>query len=143
MKTQREKGKVTMFDRMVDRLGAAAASTSTMATPTTSAQAAAAIMRFGSMMTDRAHEKTSEELTREEDGFLCINTAEKMLRWHAEAVGRCVELSAQNDVSVYSDHLSDEPHINVRIDRQKNTFTLLKVLAEAIATSYLEVAIET
>ena len=132
-----------MFDRMVDRLGAAAANTSTMATSTTSAQAAAAIMRFGSMMTDRAHEKASEELTREEDGFLSIDTAEKMLRWHAEAVGRCVELSAQNDVLVYSDYLSDEPHVNVRIDRPKNTFMLLKVLAEAIATSYLEVAIET
>ncbi|KAG8218675.1 exocyst complex component Sec10-like protein [Butyriboletus roseoflavus] len=125
MKTQREKGKATMFDRMVDRLGAAAANTSsTIATSTTSAQAAAAIMRFGSIMTDRAHERTSEEPAREEDGLLGIDTAEKMLQWHAEAVGRCVELTGQNDVS-------------------KNTFTLLKVLAEAIASSYLEVAVET
>lgn len=105
MKTQREKGKATMFDRMVDRLGAAAANTSTMTTSTTSAQAAAAIMRFGSMMTDRAHERTSEEPTREEDGFLGIDTAEKMLRWHAEAVGRCVELSPQSDVLAYSYHV--------------------------------------
>jgi len=132
-----------MFDRMVDRLGAAAANTSTMTTPTTSAQAAAAIMRFGSMMTDRAHERISEEPIREEDGYLSIDTAEKMLRWHAEAVGRCVELSAQNDTLAYSDHLSDETHANARIRRPKNTFTLLKVLAEAIATSYLEVAVET
>lgn len=105
MKTQREKGKATILDRMVDRLGAAAANTSTIATSTTSAQAAAAIMRFGSMMTDRAHERISEEPIREEDGLLDIDTAEKMLRWHAEAVGRCVELSAQNDVLAYSDHL--------------------------------------
>lgn len=87
-----------MFDRMVDRLGAAAANTSTIATSTTSAQAAAAIMRFGGIMTDRAHERASEEPTREEDGLLGIDTAEKMLKWHAEAVGRCVELSGQNDV---------------------------------------------
>ena len=32
---------------------------------------------------------------------------------------------------------------HTRIRRPKNTFTLLKVLAEAIATSYLEVAVET
>lgn len=89
-----------MFDRMVDRLGAAAANASTTGTSTTSAQAAAAIMRFGGMMTDRAHEKAVEEPTREEDGILSVDTAEKMLKWHAEAVGRCVELSAQNDVSV-------------------------------------------
>ncbi|KIJ70144.1 hypothetical protein HYDPIDRAFT_121612 [Hydnomerulius pinastri MD-312] len=124
MKTQREKGKSSMFDRMVDRLGAAAANTSTTGTSTTSAQAAAAIMRFGGIMTDRAHEKASEEPTREEDGILSVDMAEKMLKWHAEAVGRCVELSAQNDVP-------------------KNTFLLLRVLAEAIANSYLEVSIET
>lgn len=132
-----------MFDRMVDRLGAAAANTSTTTTSTTSAQAAAAIMRFGSMMSDRVHEKTPEEPIHEEDGNLVIDTAEKMLRWHAEAVGRCVELSAQNDVLAYINHLSDEAHVNEHICRPKSTFTLLKVLAEAIATSYLEVAIET
>lgn len=92
-----------MFDRMVDRLGAAAANTSTITSSTTSAQAAAAIMRFGSMMTDRALDRTSDEPTREEDGLLDIDTAEKVLRWHAEAVGRCAELSAQNDVSAYLD----------------------------------------
>ncbi|KAF9247387.1 exocyst complex component Sec10-like protein [Melanogaster broomeanus] len=119
----REKGKTSMFDLLVDRLGAAAANT-TAGTSTTSAQAAAAIMRIGGMMSDRAHERVSEEPLREEDGILSVDTAEKMLRWHAEAVGRCVELSAQHDVP-------------------KCTFILLKVLAEAIANSYLEVAIET
>lgn len=121
-RTQRERGKASVFDRMVDRLGAAAANTSAGG-PTTSAQAAAAIMRFGGMRTDRAHDKAVEEPLREEDGLLSIDTAEKMLKWHAEAVGRSVELSAQNDVP-------------------KNTFILLRVLAEAIANSYLEVAIE-
>ncbi|KAI6135023.1 exocyst complex component Sec10-like protein [Pisolithus croceorrhizus] len=122
-RTQRERGKASVFDRMVDRLGAAAANTSAGG-PTTSAQAAAAIMRIGGMMTDRTYDKPVEEPLREEDGLLSIDTAEKMLKWHAEAVGRSVELSAQSDVP-------------------KNTFTLLRVLAEAIANSYLEVAIET
>ncbi|KAI6130355.1 exocyst complex component Sec10-domain-containing protein [Pisolithus croceorrhizus] len=122
-RTQRERGKASVFDRMVDRLGAAAANTSAGG-PTTSAQAAAAIMRIGGMMTDRTYDKPVEEPLREEDGLLSIDTAEKMLKWHAETVGRSVELSAQSDVP-------------------KNTFTLLRVLAEAIANSYLEVAIET
>lgn len=122
-RTQRERGKASVFDRMVDRLGAAAANSST-GSSTTSSQAAAAIMRFGGMMTDRVHDKTAEEPLREEDGLLSIDFAENMLRWHAEAVGRSVELSAPNDVP-------------------KNTFILLRVLAEMIANSYLEVAIET
>ncbi|KAL4081589.1 exocyst complex component Sec10-like protein [Scleroderma yunnanense] len=122
-RTQRERGKASVFDRMVDRLGAAAANSSA-GNSTTSAQAAAAIMRFGGIMTDRVHDKTAEEPLREEDGLLSIDLAENMLRWHAEAVGRAVELSAPNDVP-------------------RNTFILLRVLAEMIASSYLEVAIET
>ncbi|KAH7887578.1 exocyst complex component Sec10-like protein [Phlebopus sp. FC_14] len=123
MKAQRERGKSSMLDRMVDRLGAAAANTSA-GTSTTSAQAAAAIMRFGGMVSDRAHERTSEDTTREEDGHLSLDVVGKILKWHAEALGRCVELGAQNDVP-------------------KNTFLLLRVLSEAIANSYLEVAIDT
>jgi len=53
-----------------------------------------------------------------------LDMAEKMLKWHAEAIGRCVELTAPNDVP-------------------KHTFTLLRVLAEAIGTSYVQVALET
>lgn len=32
------------------------------------------------------------------DGVLTLEMAERMLKWHAEAVGRVVELSSQNDV---------------------------------------------
>lgn len=32
------------------------------------------------------------------DGMLSLDTAEKMLKWHAEAIGRCVELSGLSDV---------------------------------------------
>lgn len=94
---QRERGKGSMFDRMVDRLGAATIN-APPGTSTTSAQAAAAIMRLGGMMTDRSHDRTAEEPLREEDGALSVEIASKMLKWHAEAVGRCVELSSQNDM---------------------------------------------
>lgn len=96
------KGKSSMFGRMVDQLSAAAATTSNSGTSTTSAQAAAALMRFGGLgsSTDRAPEKTAEDPIREEDGMLSVDVAEKMLRWHAEAIGRCVELSPSSDVYV-------------------------------------------
>ncbi|OBZ77088.1 Exocyst complex component SEC10 [Grifola frondosa] len=120
------KGKSSMFDRMVNQLSAAAATTSTSGTSTTSAQAAAAIMRFGGLGSnaDKSQEKTGEEPPREEDGLLSVGVAEKMLKWHAEAIGRCVELSSANDVP-------------------KHTFALLRVLAAAIGNSYIETAIET
>jgi len=88
-----------VFDRVVNQLSAAAATTSPGGASTTSAQAAAALMRFGGINTDRAQEK-SEETIREEDGLLNIGIAEKMLKWHAEATGRCVELTPANDVYV-------------------------------------------
>ncbi|KAI0663197.1 exocyst complex protein [Cubamyces menziesii] len=119
------KGKSSMFGRMVDQLSAAAATTSTSGTSTTSAQAAAALMRFGglSASTDKAPEKPGEDPVREEDGLLSVEVAEKMLKWHAEAIGRCVELTPSSDVP-------------------KHTFALLRVLSAAIANSYIETAIE-
>ena len=89
-----------MFGRMVDQLSAAAATTSPSGTSSTSAQAAAALMRFGglSASNDRNPEKAGEDPIREEDGMLSVEVAETMLKWHAEAVGRCVELSPANDV---------------------------------------------
>lgn len=86
-----------MFDRMVNQLSAAAATTSPSGGITTSAQAAAAIMRFGGINAV-PQDKPGEDLICEEDGQLSVETAEKILRWHAEAIGRCVELSPPNDV---------------------------------------------
>ena len=84
-------------------------------------------MRFGglSASTDKnAPEKHGEDPFREEDGMLSVEIAETMLKWHAEAIGRCVELSSSNDVP-------------------KHTFALLRVLSAAIGNSYIETAIET
>lgn len=117
-----QKGKSSVFDRVVNQLSAAAQTTSTNGVSTTSAQAASAILKFGGI--DRSQDKASEEPVREEDGQLSVDVAEKMLKWHAEAIGRCVELSPSNDVA-------------------KNTFALLRVLAEAIGNAYVEAAIET
>ena len=83
---------------MVNQLSAAAATTSSGGASTTSAQAAAALMRFGGISTDRTQDKPGEEHIREEDGRLSVDMAKSMLKWHAEAIGRCVELSATNDV---------------------------------------------
>lgn len=77
-----------MFDRMV-----------TGATSGSSAQAAtAALTRFGLLNADRNVEKPVEDPVKEEDGILSIDVAERVMKWHAEAIGRCVELSPANDV---------------------------------------------
>jgi len=80
---------------VVNQLSAAAATTSTGAVSSTSAQAASAILRFGGISSIST---TEEDQVKEEDGQLSVEVAERMLRWHAEAIGRCVELSPQNDM---------------------------------------------
>lgn len=57
------------------------------------------------------------------DGQVTVEMAEAMLRWHAEAVGRVVELSPSSDVA-------------------KNISALSKVLAEAIGRSFIETALD-
>jgi len=82
----------------VNQLSAAASTTSTGGVQTTSAQAATALLRLGGFNNDKTIDQSSEEPIREEDGQLNVEIAEKMLRWHAEAIGRCVELSSASDV---------------------------------------------
>ncbi|KAG6821543.1 hypothetical protein H0H93_000052 [Arthromyces matolae] len=118
-----QKGKSSMFDRMVNQLSAAASTTSTGGASSTSAQAAAALMRFGGINATN-QDKAGEEPIKEDDGLLSVDIAERMLKWHAEAIGRCVELSPSND-------------------NAKNTFALLRVLAEAIGNAYMGAALET
>ena len=99
-RTHKGSGKTSLFDRMVNQLSTAAATTSTSGTSSTSAQAAAAILKYGGLSAniEKTKEKLAEEPVSEEDGQLHIAVAETMLKWHAEAVGRCVELSPANDV---------------------------------------------
>ncbi|EJU06294.1 exocyst complex protein [Dacryopinax primogenitus] len=96
----------------------------------TTAQAAAAFMKVtglgtagGSQLDKRQSDVVVEEPLRELDGKLTIGAAETMLKWHAEAVGRCVELSPSGDVG-------------------KNAFALLRLISETLGRSYIETAID-
>jgi exocyst complex component 5 len=68
-------------------------------------------------------EQEGEYQPTEEDGKLKVEVAQKMLKWHAESIGRCVELSASGDLP-------------------KNVFALMRTLSEAIGRSYVETALE-
>lgn len=127
---------------MVNQLSTAAAGASTSGTSTTSAQAAAAILRYGGLSA-RDKEKANEEPIREEDGQLHIAVAETMLKWHAEAVGRCVELSSASDVCVTAVDPFSALQSYSFYRRPKHIFALLRVLAAAIGSAYIETAIET
>jgi len=102
-----------MFDRMVNQI---ATTTASSGASSTSAQAAAALVRFG-VISDRTVDKSNEEPIREEDGVLSIDLAETMLKWHAEAVGRCVELTPPNDLWVL-DLFALEPMSNDLTDQR-------------------------
>lgn len=138
-------GKSSLFDRMVNQLSTAAATAQNTGGSTTSAQAAAAILRYGglSATVEKQREKALEEPVTEEDGQLHIVVAETMLKWHAEAVGRCVELSAANDVYVSAQSSLLLRSLTTKLNRPKHIFSLLRVLAAAIGSSYLETAVET
>ncbi|WVO25118.1 uncharacterized protein IAS62_006504 [Cryptococcus decagattii] len=67
--------------------------------------------------------KSLEDKVWSTDGTLAPAMAERMMKWHAEAVGRAVELSNNGDVG-------------------KNALALLKVLSEAIGRSFIETALD-
>ncbi|EJD53474.1 exocyst complex component Sec10 [Auricularia subglabra TFB-10046 SS5] len=124
-----------LFDRVVNQLGANTTSSgiSSGSGSSTTAKATAAFMKFSGMSSSSAAQtqaqqgadgKPAEDPIREADGELSIEVAEKMLKWHAEAVGRCVEFGANSEVP-------------------KQAFALLRVLAEALGRSYVEAALDT
>ena len=64
-----------------------------------------------------------EEEIEDADGDLSLDVAEKMLRWHAESIGRCVDLSSPSEVP-------------------KAIFALLRVLTSAYIKTYVETALD-
>lgn len=66
----------------------------------TAAMAAAAFLKVTGKPPDI--DKGKEEPISEAHGTLNVEFAEIMLKWHAEAIGRCVELSTPTDVYVTS-----------------------------------------
>ena len=86
------RAKSSVFDRVMN---------ATAGSSGTSKMAAAALARFGVGKSEVATETPGEEPLRDEDGALSVDLAETMLKWHAECVGRLVELSSSNDVCVH------------------------------------------
>lgn len=103
----------TIFDRMVNQLTTAAhqaALTAKEAIPDPSPLMNGESSRLGQLMKlsgmsalskDKSKIESPESMYEVGDGALDLGVAEKMLKWHAEAVGRMVELSAAADVSVF------------------------------------------
>lgn len=98
----------TIFDRVVNQLTTAAHQASNNTAPPTPEPHADPsrldrLMKL-SGLANIAKEKIigedvgPEQMFEEGDGELDLGVAEKMLKWHAEAVGRMVELSALGDV---------------------------------------------
>ncbi|KAI5476482.1 exocyst complex component protein [Pseudohyphozyma bogoriensis] len=134
----------TIFDRMVNQLSTAAhqaAQNAKELVPETAPPPASAgetsrldrlmklsglgnITKTSTNTAPETGELVPEMMWEEGDGELDLGTAEKMLSWHAEAVGRMVELSAAGDVP-------------------RNAFSLLKVLADSFGKAYLETALDT
>lgn len=83
-----------LFDRVVNQLATASTSSSSSQTTQT---AAAAILKY-SGVEKRAGEKEGELRVQRQDGETTVELGETVLRWHAEALGRCVELSPSADV---------------------------------------------
>lgn len=81
-----------LFDRVVNQL----ATTSTSSSSSTTQSAAAAILKY-SGVEKRAGEKEGELKVQRMDGETSVEMGETVLRWHAEALGRCVELSSSAD----------------------------------------------
>ncbi|KAK0545750.1 Exocyst complex component 5 [Tilletia horrida] len=70
-----------------------------------------------------SHDTAAATANSAGEDLLSLDVAERLLRWHAEAIGRCVELSAQADVP-------------------KHVFALFKVLAEAFYKTYMDTALD-
>jgi len=122
-----------LFDRVINQLSVN--STSSVASPALkNTNTTAALTKFSGILASSSVtttgasisagiEKHGDEPSAEMDGQLSIETAEKMLEWHAEAVGRCVQFVATAEVP-------------------KQAFALLRTLSDAIGQSYVGAALE-
>lgn len=109
--------------------------------------------RLGSLMkisglSHLAKDKTGQEVSpemmfEEGDGNLDLAVAERMLKWHAEAVGRMVELSPSSEVYARSRSKFRANTDHVHDTSPKNAFALLKELAEGFGKAYIETALDT
>ena len=151
----------TIFDRMVNQLTTAATLAAqnakdlvpdaVPAIPTGESSRLMSLMKLSGLSAiakDKmtGDDATPENLFEEGDGELDLAVAEKMATWHAEAVGRMVELSAAGDVCVCPGHFPSKCEADViptHTNRPKNAFSLLKVLADSFGKAYVETALDT
>ncbi|WAR59905.1 hypothetical protein PtB15_11B546 [Puccinia triticina] len=123
--TNKAKPTNTIFDRMVNQI-----SSSANGTPgTTQTSGLKSLLKLSGISADDSTNPLTEEVPTtpelcESDGQLDLNVVEKLLTWHAESVGRMIELSSPSEVP-------------------KNVFSLLKTLAESFCKGYVETALET
>jgi hypothetical protein len=88
-----------LYGRLVNQLANAAATSSSNSAPgSTRAQAAAAFMKFSGISGPQV--ESEDDPVKEEDGAPSVEVAETMLKWHAEAIGRCVEMGPASEVWV-------------------------------------------
>ncbi|KAG8747424.1 Exocyst complex component 5 [Ceratobasidium sp. 414] len=87
-----------LYGRLVNQLATAAVTSSSNSAPgSTRAQAAAAFIKFSGI--NAQPESEGDNLIKEEDGMPSVEVAERMLKWHAEAIGRCVEMGPTSEVA--------------------------------------------
>ncbi|POV99427.1 hypothetical protein PSTT_13798, partial [Puccinia striiformis] len=115
----------TIFDRMVNQI----ASSATGPPGTTQTSGLKSLLKLSGISADDPAVPLTEERPAspelcESDGELDLDVAEKLLTWHAESVGRMIELSSPSEVP-------------------KNVFSLLKTLSESFCKAYIETALET
>lgn len=128
--TNKAKPSNTIFDRMVNQLSSAAHQAAHPSSSSSSSAAQSApdnadksrldrLMKFsglgnlahtgsgsGASSSDAKHGEIDPAMLFEDgDGELSVEVAERMLEWHAEAVGRMVELSPAGDVCVAASSL--------------------------------------
>jgi exocyst complex component 5 len=80
-------------------------------------------------------EKTTEPEFSEQDGVLNVEAAKRMLKWHAEAIGRAVELTPHADLYVVSALFSN-------LSRAKDSQNLMTILFDYIGKAYTETALD-
>ncbi|WAQ89859.1 hypothetical protein PtA15_11A551 [Puccinia triticina] len=123
--TNKAKPTNTIFDRMVNQI-----SSSANGTPgTTQTSGLKSLLKLSGISADDSTNPLTEGVPTtpelcESDGQLDLNVVEKLLTWHAESVGRMIELSSPSEVP-------------------ENVFSLLKTLAESFCKGYVETALET
>lgn len=81
------------------------------------------LLRVAGLKENDSAKKQAENELSEQDGLVKTNSARRMLKWLAEAVGRGLELTAANEIP-------------------KNVNNLLDLVLQAMGRQYIEVGLD-